>query len=183
MYTQKKVKSGYVTILFLLATVILFIFHTLPSQKENSALSDKADKLKAEVSLFSEQKEELAPRGQLSEVEQKELDKAIPQNIEQDIIISDINNLAKKADVSFNALTFSLQKGTAIPSINISAGFQGTSANIVRFLKMMETNPRKLVVKDAGISRAQTDTGLDIVNLSLSMSAFYRTPQQGEGKL
>jgi len=177
MYTQKKVKSGYVTILFLVATVILFVFHTLPSQKKNTELSSQADKLRTEVSLLSGEKEELAPNGQLSEVEQKELDKSIPKNIEQDIIISNINELAKKADVSFNALTFSLQKGTAIPSINISAGFQGTSANIVRFLKMMETNPRKLVVKDAGISRAQTDTGLDIVNLSLSMSAFYRNEQ------
>ncbi|MEK9132907.1 MAG: hypothetical protein AAB606_04335 [Patescibacteria group bacterium] len=177
MYTQKKINSGLLAILFLTATVLLLAFHTRPAQKQTNALADKISALESEVKALGARSEELAPAGTLSEVEQKELDKAIPANLEQDIIISNLNTLSKSADVSFNALTFGLQKQGNLPTVNISAGFQGTSGSILRFMKMLEVNPRKFLIKDAGVSHLQSEGGLDLVNLNLTLQAFYRNEQ------
>lgn len=178
MYTEKKIHSGFVGTLFLIATAVLLVFHTLPAQRELAQLQANVASLQEEVKNLSGENP-LAASGAaaadtLSEVEQKELQKAIPEHLDQDTIVTDLNKMAKSADVSFSALTFSLNGGESLPGVNVSAGFQGTAADIIRFLKMVEVNPRKFVVKDAGISRAETTGGLELVNLNVTLQAFYR---------
>ena len=102
-------------------------------------------------------------------------------------IIGNISSNAKQADVAFNALTFSLQTtaatsgqgGQAVPTVTVSASFQGPSENIMRFLQLIENNPRKMVVKDAGVSTADSIGGAQpLVNLNLTLQAFYRNNVQ-----
>lgn len=173
MYTERKIHSGLVGFLFLLAALILLAFHTIPTQRDTADLKKTIKSLQENIKTL-EEKAELTSEGGLTEVEQKELDIAIPKAVDQDQIILDINKITQANDVSFNALTFSLIENAPIPTVSISAGFQGTADNIIRFLKMLETNPRKLVVKDAGVSRLETVEGLDLVNLNLSLHAFYQ---------
>lgn len=176
MYTQRKIHSGFVGSILLVAALLLLFAHTRPAQRKLDGLKNAVAQLQQEVGAFrgapQEENEMLA--ADLSEVEKKELDQAIPDAVEQDIIIGDLNRIAKTADVSFNALTFSLNQKGVLPTINISASFQGVGANIVRFVKMLEVNPRKLLVKDAGISRSESAGGLELMNLNVSLQAFYR---------
>jgi hypothetical protein len=176
MYTQRKIHSGFVGSILLVAALILLFAHTRPVQRKLDELKNTVAQLQQEVGVFrgapQEENEMLA--ADISEVEKKELDQAIPEAMEQDIIMSDLNRIAKTADVSFNALTFSLDQKGALPTINISAGFHGVAANIIRFVKMLEVNPRKLLVKDAGITRSESTGGLELMNLNITMQAFYR---------
>lgn len=174
MYTQKKIHGGFVGSLFLIAAVLLFFFHTRPAARQNSELQNQLDQLAAAVQTLEEKSPAGLSGGAVSEVELKELDNAIPETLEQDGIIIDLNTIAKTANVSFNALTFNLQKQTDLPAVNISAGFQGSSADIIRFLKMLEVNPRKFLVKEAGVSHSESAGGIDLANLNLTLQAFYR---------
>lgn len=175
MITEKKVSTQFIAGLILLATVILLAFHTLSARAEREVLLTEATALSQELAAVTQNSNDSsASTDVLSEVESKELAQAVPLNVAQDNLILDINRIAKTADVTFNALTFSVNKSAKIPTILISAGFQGAYQNLTRFLKLIETNPRKMIIKNAAISRSQTDAGFELVNLNLTMESYFR---------
>lgn len=174
MYTERKIHGGLVGSVFLISALIVFSVHTRAAQQEVNSLKVTSQKLNQEINALTGNQSELTPRGTLSEVEQKDLAMAIPQGLEQDTIIADLNRISKTANVSFNSLSFTKQAAVDIPSVSISASFQGTDTDIVRFLKLVETNPRKLLVQDAGVVRSQGSAGLDLLNLTITLKAFYR---------
>lgn len=173
-YQERKIHSGLVGTLVFLSMLVLFFFHTRPAARTLSELKAQVSEVEQDIEKIAVSKTELTEQGELSEVERKELDHAIPENLEQDVLITDLNKIAKTADVSFNALTFNVLQNNTLPTVEISAGFQGTPQNIIRFLKIVEVNPRKLVVKDAGINRSESSGGLELMNLTVTLQAFYR---------
>ena len=173
MYVQRKIHSGLVGSLLLAAVAILFFFHTLPAAKRITELKRHAGTLQSKVAELSG--ETVSGTSAVSEIEKKELAGAIPETIEQDVLVLNFKQMATAADISFNALTFTKREGGTLPSVTISGGFTGTSANIIRFLKMIEVNPRKLVIRDAGVSRSETVGGLELVSLNLTIEAFFRS--------
>lgn len=175
MMQERKIHSGLVGALLLLSALIVFSFHTRTAQRNTSVLESKIVALQAELQgVESTNGTSTGIAETLSEVEKNELSRAIPPTIGQDQIINDLYKAAKAADVSFNALNFNLEPNAALPTVNITGGFQGASGNILRFLKMVESNPRKLLVKDAGVSKSESIGGLELVNLNVTLQAFYR---------
>lgn len=182
MYIERKIHSGFVGSLFLFASLLLLFFHTRPTQNALYELSRSLSNLESEIGVIEGLQTEDAgaiPEA-LSEVEQKELNQAIPEHLDQDQLITDLNRIALAADVSFNALTFNLQQNAELPAVNISAAFQGPAPNVIRFLKMLEVNPRKFVVKDAGLARTEVREGIELVNLNVTLQSFYRRPSLSE---
>lgn len=173
MNIQRRVHSGFIGFLFLCAAIVLLFFHTKGARQELNSIQKTIAEVEQKLNQ-AKQVDEGTEQSTVSEIDKKELDRAIPAHLEQDVIINDISRMAREADISFNALTFSLQESASLGTVNIAAGFQGNSGNIIRFLKMIESNPRKLVVKNAGISQSETSAGLPLINLNLSFSAFYR---------
>lgn len=176
MYQINKINTGLVATLIAAAAALIFIFHTAPANRELAELKNTLAALQTEISALRGSAEGAdGGNGALgsSEVERRELANAIPELLSQDTIIADLNRIAKSSDVSFNALSFSREPGDR-PKVTISGGFRGTPGAITRFLKMIETNPRKLVIREAGLSRAISEGGLDIVNLNATITAFYR---------
>lgn len=174
MIKENQFPSGLVGGLLLAASLLLLCFHTLPAQKQIKQLQTRANAIGAEIRMLENKGTDKWPDARISEVERKELSDAIPETIEQDSIIMDLNRIARQTDVGFNALTFSLQTNNNLPAVNIAASFQGAPQNIIRFLKALETNARKFIVKDAGVSRASTESGLKLMNLNVNLQAFYR---------
>lgn len=175
MYTPRKIQGGFVGSLFLIATLVLFFFHTRPTGQQLGSLRATTLQMQKEIQVLTEKSGGAAEVSSVSEVEQKELKNQIPETIEQDIIVTELNRVSKAADVTFNALTFNLNQNADLPTVNIAAGFQGTSANIIRFLKMLESSTsRKFIVKNAGVSRTTTKEGIEMVNLNITFQAFYR---------
>lgn len=177
MYTPKKIHSGFVGTLFLLSTLLLFFFHTRPAKTGLAELKTQIASVNREIRELKGQRTGTSTSARMTEVDQRELGQKIPGTLEQDFIITELNRLARTADVSFNALSFSLQQNAPLPTVNISAGFAGTLGNVTRFLRTLETDARKFVVKDAGVSRAESESGLSLVNLNVTMQAFYRNAE------
>lgn len=175
MYTERKIQPSFVAGLVIFAAIIVLLFHTRPTNTEHSVLADRATNLENEINAITATEGSNETSQVLSEIDEKELAEKIPDGLEQDALVNDINRMAKTAQVSFNALTFSLQKSTGLPTVNISAGFQGPYENLVRFLKYIEENNRLLIVKDASVSRTINAAGLELVNLNLTLNSFYRT--------
>lgn len=171
---EKKIQSGFIGVLFLIALVILFFFHTKPERQKLENVRNEYFEIAGKIKSSTNQKEGLKEKRTLSEVEQKELTQAIPETLDQDRIIADLNRIAKSTDVSLNALTFTIQKSAGIGTISISTGLHGAIANIIKFLKIIEVNPRKLLVKDVAISRSETAAFMNSVNVNLTLYAFYR---------
>lgn len=175
MYIERKIHSGFVGSLLLLAGILLIFFHTRPSQNALYELKRSVANLQTEIQTIEGKKTDTGETPIiLSEVESKELTKAIPETLGQDQIITDLNRVALAADVSFNALTFNVNRDKELPAVNISATFQGPAGNIVRFLKMLEVNPRKLVVRDAGVARTEVREGIELVNLNVTLQSYFR---------
>ena len=177
MVTEKKISTQFIAGMILLAAILLLSFHTWPTRGQREELTTKANTLADELSAIQATEKTASTDGTLSEVEAKELASAIPVDFDQDGLILDINHIAKSADVTFNALTFSVNKTAAIPSVTISAGFQGAYQNLTRFLKLIETNPRKMIIKNASISRSTSEAGFELVNLNLTMESYFRSQQ------
>lgn len=174
MYTPKKIHAGFVGTLLLLSALLMLFFHTRPAKNERSELKTSIANLNQEILSLQGLQTGTSTLTELSEVDQRELSQKIPETLEQDFIITELDRIAKATEVSFNALSFSLRANSELPSVNISAGFQGTLGNVTRFLKMLEVDTRKFVVKDAGVSAAESESGLNLVNLNVNIEAYYR---------
>lgn len=175
MYSERAIHTGFIGTLFLIGTLVLVFFHTRPSSETFAKLRAELDQVKSEVSVMETPQEELAATGELTEVEQKELNQAIPDRLAQDQILLELDRAAKAADVTFQALSMNLDRAASLPTVNISGSFRGSAAGVARFVKMLEVNAaRKFVVKDAGVSRAETAEGVPLVTLSATIQSFYR---------
>lgn len=180
IYVKPKINTGLINLLIAIAAVVLFIFHTIPAQKETGRLRGEFEQAQKEIAQIQDEIAGKGPESQedLSEVDKKELSSLVPEKLNQDAIITNLNAMAKATDISFNALTFSLQKNENGPqAVSIAAGFQGTGDNMTRFLKLIETNSRKFIVKNVSLSKSdanEENSSLNVVNLNLSLQAFYR---------
>ncbi len=176
MYVPRTIHGGFVGILFLVATVLLLSFHTLPTRTALKEVRESVSALERDVTGLTAERGTAQSTVIMSEVEEKKLTQSIPQGLGQDGLIADLNRITKATEVTFSALTFTLSTTTAIPTITIAAGFQGTPVNIVRFLKALETNTtRKIVVHDASLTRTESESGVEVMNLNVTLQAFYRT--------
>lgn len=178
IYTQTKINTGFIGFLILIAAGILFIFHTIPANNKLNEFNASVSKLETEIAdLGKELAGEIQSDETMSEVDKKDLSQAIPEKLEQDVIINTLNITAKTADVSFNAITFSPQTNEGIQSVLISTGISGTAPNVIRFMQMLETSARKFAIKNVSLARSDSNTdnaALNIVNLNVSLQAFYR---------
>lgn len=184
MITERNINTNFIGVLLLVATLVLFFFHTKPAQQDLAKLKAKVATLESELPEGDAAAAGDTTNGEasilagsetaLTEVEERELGQAIPKGLEQDRIITDLDAITKATDVNFGSLSFTLREYQGLPAVEVSGVFQGTSANIIRFLKIIEVNPRKFVIQDAGVARSDIVEGLDLVNLQLTLLSFYR---------
>ncbi|PIQ77819.1 hypothetical protein COV82_02590 [Candidatus Peregrinibacteria bacterium CG11_big_fil_rev_8_21_14_0_20_46_8] len=172
---ERQFSQGTIALLLLGATLLVLFFHTVPARaKRMQAREQLAIAAERLVELSKEEAERREDAG-ISEIEAQELARAIPGDMSQDQLILDLADISAKADVSFNALSFSLNESSEIPSITVSGGFQGSPARLLQFLKLIETNPRKLVVQSASVDRGLVIDGNQFATLTLTLQAFYQT--------
>lgn len=110
----------------------------------------------------------------VSEVKQSEYLDAIPDGVQQDTLIKNLNDLAKKHGVVLSSVQFGLSDTQELPKrISMSASFQSGYSDLLEFLRAVEANRRRIHVKTVSvqiISQANTAA----VNFSLDMEAFYQ---------
>jgi len=56
----------------------------------------------------------------------------------------------------------------------ISLNLTGTQGALMGFLKGIEANPRKIVVKSITVQKATAVSGVQLTNFNLSMETYYQ---------
>lgn len=172
----------FLALLFLLLAFAAYFFYVKPV---GLALAEKdlkyADLTTQEATLSARlaQLEEAGKKLELdSDVKTQKVVNAIPEKLEQDNLILNMVDIAKKNDIEFRSISFSVVEGSegdTVKKVGISASFEGNYGDLVNFLKAIEQNGRKIVVENISVQLAgEPVQGVERVNFALSMAAFYR---------
>lgn len=110
----------------------------------------------------------------VSEVKQSEYLDAIPDGVQQDTLIKNLNDLAVKYGVVMSGVQFGLSDTQELPKrVSMSASFQSGYSDLLEFMRALEANRRRIHVKTVSVQIIpQADTSA--VNFSLEMEAFYQ---------
>lgn len=143
----------------------------LKTQKTD--LSLRNEQLKAEVVTLEAAKKELEG---LTEVRKAELFGAIPLKLAQDQLLTDLNRLGKDHNMSLQNVSFGLGEAVSgLKKVTMNANFIGIYADLVEFLKALEENPRKMVVRSISVQVSKGEKSPASVNFSLQVEAFYQS--------
>lgn len=171
------------TLVFLLVALALYFFYVksvaaivMEKELKNADLSSQEQLLSAKLTQLEEAGKQLELD---SDVKTQQVINAIPDKLEQDNLILDLVEIAKKNDIQFNSIGFSIGdvEGVdgSLKKVGISAGFEGNYGDLVNFLKSIEQNGRKIVVENINIQLlGEPIEGVERVHFALSMQAFYR---------
>ncbi len=110
----------------------------------------------------------------VSEVKQSEYLDAIPDGVQQDTLIKNLNDLATKYGVVLSGVQFGLSDTQELPKrVNMSASFQSGYSDLLEFLRAIEANRRRIHVKTISV-QVIPQASTSAVNFSLEMEAFYQ---------
>lgn len=115
--------------------------------------------------------------GGSSEVKKETTLAAIPEKLDQDKLIEDLSGIAIKNDMALNGVSFSIPGASnegEVAVATLNANLTGNETNLIGFLKDVEGNSRKLMVKNISIQVGENEFGLERVNFSVSMEAYYQ---------
>jgi Tfp pilus assembly protein PilO len=183
MINNNAYKKKYSLFNLLFATIILIVIFswTLPVWNEVGKLNQTLDSKKAELTKV-EQDLEKVKGAQTSvaaetEVAQTRVLSAIPVSLEQDKLITQINNIARKNLVSINSISFSAAQSDSeetIKKASVSVSLTAEKKDLINFLKALENNPRKLLVKSITVQFGEID-GINRINFNISMDTYYQS--------
>ena len=177
-------KSSRFTFLSLILLIIVFVggiyyvnplWHDVDSLAlgRNEKQSQKNDLAKQLQSLQSLQQD----LGTASEVNKQTTLNAIPERFEEDKLITDLTGIAEKNDVVLNAVNFNITNSALdkIKRATVNVNLTGDDDHLISFLKGVETNQRKFVVKSITVQTGKiSDATVSRVNFSLNMETYYQ---------
>lgn len=182
--SSSKIKTLIGVFLVLIATAG-YVFFTKPmmdnlsvvkaeiaqAQADSTAIKDKIDSYtKAETDL------DLS-----TEVQRREILKAVPTAMNQDEVIRDLVNIAENYNTQLHSISFG--RGASgkdkISVLRINASLEGDYNDLTRFLQGIEQNARMLRVNSISVQISDVE-GSDIqkATFSLSMEAFFQDSNQ-----
>ncbi len=110
----------------------------------------------------------------VSEVKQSEYLDAIPERVQQDTLIKNLNIIATKHGVTLSSVQFGLSDTQELPRrVNMSASFQSGYSDLLEFLQAIEASRRRIHVKTISV-QIIPGAATSAVNFSLDMEAFYQ---------
>lgn len=167
--------------LILLAVVAGFWFYVRPLWDEVASLEMGRDEMLAERDDMQarldalKQVEQQVEEG--SEVAREMSLTAIPERFEEENLIMDIAELSRENDVTMGGISFGIPGDSASGSIvtaTINLNLTGEPGKLLGFLKGVEANPRKMVVKSIAVQNASDESGLELANYNLNIETYYQ---------
>lgn len=111
-----------------------------------------------------------------SEVSQETSLSAIPEKLDQDALLVTLQNIASANDIILNGVNFSISS-TAVPGkmtkATINLNLTGDQDRLVNFLRGIETNNRKMLVKTIAVQFGRTAEGIKRANFNVSIDVYY----------
>ncbi len=177
---KKDKKSPLISLLLVLAVLAVGVFWLKPNWDAESALKvteqarqDEKSGIETTLKTLSDARAKLSGA---SEITQQTVLASIPEKLEQNVLIDQISAIAKDNDVNLSSISFSIPVNSqeAIKKATINLSMTGGEEELMRLLKGLENNPRKLVVKSVTVQFGQTE-GVSRVNFNISMDTYYQT--------
>jgi len=167
--------------LLLLLTLIGFFFYVRPLWDEVGSLALGRDDLMMQKTGMTDRLASLKQVQQQldtgSEIGRETSLTAIPERFEEDKLLMDIVKLSRESDVSMGGVNFGISGESAtgeVATATISLNLTGTEGALMNFLKGIEANPRKIVVKSITVQKASAQSGVQLTNFNLSMETYYQ---------
>lgn len=173
-----------VALVVFLATLLGAIFYLKPAWEEVNSLALGRDSKLAEKQGLQQQLTDLQALQQelnaSSEVSRETSLAAIPEKLEEDNLILDLAEISRKNDIVLNSVSFSTPVDAPAGQVSmatVNASLVGTESSLIGFLRAVEANSRKLLVKSISVQLAKTEktaVGSPLANFSVSMEAYYQ---------
>jgi Tfp pilus assembly protein PilO len=170
-----------IALVLILVIAAAAIFYVKPLWSEVSSLEKGRDEkvverkeLNAKLTDLQKLQKEL---GGSSEVKKETTLLSIPEKLEQNKLIEDLSSIAKKNDMILNGISFSVPGNTLqgqVSKATLNTNLTGNETNLLGFLKDVEGNGRKLVVKNITIQVGENDLGMSRVNFNLNIETYYQ---------
>lgn len=172
-------KSSMISLLFLVLILVVGLVFLKPTWDEFTQLNLGLQEKEAQKASLETKLQNLhnlqANFDASTEVAKTKTLSAIPERLEQDKLITQLTDIAKKNDVVLKSVSFSIPvlSQEKIKKAIVSANLAGGYGDLISFLKGIEGNDRKLVVKSITVQFGQTE-GIARANFNVSMEAYYQ---------
>lgn len=182
MNTFLPTKQHYALPTLVIFLVVLFggFFYVKPLWDEVNNLSFDKDQKQLQVNTLTKQFQDFQDLqknlGDTTEVGKETNLNAIPERFEQDKLILDITGIAQRNQVILNGINFGFSPDSSgkIKRATVNVNLTGSEENLITFLKGVEANQRKLVVKSITVQSGKTEGGVARVNFNVNMETYYQ---------
>jgi Tfp pilus assembly protein PilO len=181
MTHQSTNKYSLVALILFLIALAGAIFFVKPLWDDISSLSLGRDDLFSQRSDLYTKVSDLQKIQQTlstgSEVARETTLASIPEKLEQDKLILDLQRIASENDVILNGVSFSVPTTAVkaqISKVSINANMTANESSLIDFLRAVESNTRKILVKTITVQIGKTEEGIKRINFNVSMEAYFQ---------
>ncbi len=143
-------------------------------QADVTTLQTQKTQLTSQIDSLKDLQEKLSSG---SELTQKISLAAIPEKFDQDALIEDLADAARSSNVTLNGVSFSVPTGVdsrqPVLKATMNANLTGTESSLLKFLRAVESNPRKILVKSIAIQVANEDRSDQVTNFNLGLETYF----------
>jgi type II secretory pathway component PulM len=167
-------KSKYLPILLLLLIALSYSFWIKPQSTKISEQKTELQALETELASITGSLERVETTN-ISNLDAKLVEQAIPKGYDQDKLILIVKDLADEYKINVLNLSFSqsiAEQSNQIKSTQIGISAQGAPGNVKLFLAALENNNRGFFVKNIGLNYGTVE-GIDQANLNLTIEAYF----------
>ncbi len=179
-FTSQKKHHSFLTLIIFLITFVGAVFYVKPLWDEETALSAVYQQKQEQKTQLSQQVQTLKDLQQKlqtgSEVEKLTTLDSIPEKFEQGKLIADLKDLAQQNQVVLKGMNFNLPANNTerVKKAGVNVNLTGSEEGLLNFLKGIETNHRKIVVKLINVQYGKSDNGTVRLNFNLNMETYYQ---------
>jgi type II secretory pathway component PulM len=162
------------------AVLVLLIAtsYTFWIKPQSVKLTDKKIELESvqtQISTISGQRITIEENSNISELDLKLIQSAIPQGFDQDELIKALKKLAEDNQVNLVNISFNqtfAETSNQIKAAQITLSASGGPGSIKNFLSKLENSNRGFFVKNLGLSNS-TVNEVGVSNLNITFEAFF----------
>ena len=177
---QARHRSALPTLLVFILVLVGGIFYVKPLWDDLDSLNQGLNQKQTQKETFAKQLQDLQDLQQSlnmgSEVSKEMTVNAIPERLDEDKLLTDLNKIAQTNQVVLNSISFGVG-GSSLNKIKratVNVNLTGDDGAVINFLRGVEANQRKLVVKSVTVQVGKNESGLSRVNFNINMETYYQ---------
>jgi Tfp pilus assembly protein PilO len=177
--SRKNTTSTFVAGVLLIVALVVGLFVWRPASEEGKNLAADLSDSQFELSKLQQELMELEVLEEALPVNEEEREKIlemVPEGLNQDDLVRNLDDIAEKASVDLNSMTFSLQnvEGTTADVVSVSCNMAGDYEDLGRLLEEFENNDRLFKVLSIGVQLGDVTEDGQQMTFSITLEAYYQ---------